>query len=68
MPIEAVRKISRSLKVIGARKVRADGLAQRPRCASGSRSDSSDERELIARQPRQRVLRLEQACRGGAPA
>ena len=59
MPIEAVRKISRSLKVIG----RAQRFAQRlgeGDDALGFALRQEDERELVAGEPRQRVLRLEQ--------
>ena len=60
-PIEAVRKISRSLKAIGARKVRRI-VSAKATMRAGSRSDTRIKRELIAGQPRQRVLRLEQAA------
>ena len=57
-------KISRSLKPIGARKVRRM-VSAKATMRAGSRSDSEDQGELVAGQPRQRVLRLEQA---GEPA
>ena len=63
-PIEAVRKISRSLK--------RDRRAQRAAHGLGEGDDArrlllrqQDQRELVAGQPRQRVLRLEQP---GEPA
>ena len=64
MPIEAVRKISRLAE--------RDRRAQRPADGLGEGGDAlrlalreQDERELVAGEPRQRVLRLEQA---GEPA
>ena len=66
-PIEAVRKISRSLKVIGARSV-LRMVSANAVMRGGSRSDSRMQPELVAGEPRQRVLRLQQARRAGAPA
>ncbi len=58
-PIDAVRKISRSLKVIGARSARRM-FSAKAMMRPGSRSDRQDQRELIAGKPRQRILRLQQ--------
>ena len=59
-PIEAVRKISRSLKAIGARMV-LRMVSAKLVMRAGSCSDEQDQAELVAGEPRQRVLRLEDA-------
>ena len=59
-PIEAVRKISRSLKAIGARMV-LRMVSAKAVIRAGSCLRHQDQAELVAGQPRQRVLRLEDA-------
>ncbi len=59
-----MRKISRSLKVIGARKVRRIVLRE-GNDAAGIALRQQDQRELVAGEPRQRVVGFQQA---GEPA
>ena len=60
MPIEAVRKISFSPSVIGARSVRRTDSAKAA-IRSGCVLREEQEGELVAAEARQRVLRLEEA-------
>ena len=61
-PIEAVRKISRSLNVIGARSVRRM-VSAKAISRVGIAFRQQDHGELVAGQPRQRILRLEQPAK-----
>ena len=65
MPIEAVRKISRSAKVIGVVIARRTMSAKRDDPV-GLALRQQDDRELVAGDARQRVLRLQQPARGDA--
>ena len=59
-PIEAVRKISRSLKAIGARMV-LRMVSAKAVISRGILLRHQDQPELVAGQPRQRVLRFQDA-------